>query len=244
MKARPHPRRRADRQRQDHRRELQARQDRGRRRHPPFDKPLKKHAGFIVLKGNLFDRAIMKTSVISRGIPRALSVQPEGPERLRGHAPWCSTGRRTITTASTIRRSKIDEHTHAVHARRRRRSAIRARAEVVNMQPPAYLIKKGIHVAALHRRRPPVGHLGLALDPQRLAGSGGRRRAGAAQDRRPGAHRPQQGHRRHPDLRRGARRSAAPALQKQWRLPLSGAPDAVAGNPARHGRPARPTAWC
>ena len=44
-------------------------------------------------------------------------------------------------------------------------------AEVVNMQPPAYLIKKGIHALRLHRRRPPVGHVGLAVDPQRLAGS-------------------------------------------------------------------------
>src|SRR3546814_2118392 len=31
----------------------------------PYDQPLKKDAGFIVLKGNLFDAAIMKTSVIS-----------------------------------------------------------------------------------------------------------------------------------------------------------------------------------
>src|SRR5258706_5465171 len=31
----------------------------------PFDKPMKAEAGFIVLSGNLFDSAIMKTSVIS-----------------------------------------------------------------------------------------------------------------------------------------------------------------------------------
>ena len=35
------------------------------------------------------------------------------------------------------------------------------------------------------------------------------------------------------ELARAARRA-----QRQWRLPLSQAPDAVAGNPARHGRPA------
>ena len=34
------------------------------------------------------------------------------------------------------------------------------------------------------------------------------------------------------------------ALQRQWRLSLSEAPDAVAGDPARHGRPARRKAWC
>ena len=65
-------------------------------------------------------------------------------------------------------------------------------AEVVNMQPPAALIKRGILVAALHRRRPAVRHLGLALDPQCLAGSRRRRRPRDPQDRRQGAHRSQQ----------------------------------------------------
>src|SRR5579871_3705362 len=32
----------------------------------PYDKPMKPHAGFLVLRGNLFDSAIMKTSVISK----------------------------------------------------------------------------------------------------------------------------------------------------------------------------------
>ena len=32
----------------------------------PFNKPMKQKAGFVVLKGNLFDSAIMKTSVISK----------------------------------------------------------------------------------------------------------------------------------------------------------------------------------
>ncbi len=48
----------------------------------PFDKPLKKDAGFIVLTGNLFDSAIMKTSVISEEFRAALSVQPQGPGSL------------------------------------------------------------------------------------------------------------------------------------------------------------------
>jgi hypothetical protein len=44
----------------------------------------------------------------------------------------------------------------------------------------------------VHRRRAPVGHLRLALDPQRLARGGGRRRPGPAEDRRPRAGRPAQ----------------------------------------------------
>ena len=69
--------------------------------------------------------------------------------------------------------------------------------------------QKGHHVAALHRRRPAVRHVGLAVDPECVAGGGGRRRAGAAQDRRPRAHRPQQGHREYPDLEGRATISAA-----------------------------------
>ena len=63
-------------------------------------------------------------------------------------------------------------------------------AEVVNMQPPAALIRQRRACAAVHRRRAAVGHLGLALDPQRLARGGRGRRARAAADRRPGPHRP------------------------------------------------------
>ena len=49
-------------------------------------------------------------------------------------------------------------------------------AEVVNMRPPAYLIKQGID-ELLYRGRAPVGNIGIALDPQRppeAADGGGR----------------------------------------------------------------------
>ena len=39
----------------------------------PYDEPLKAEAGFRVLHGNLFDSAIMKTSVISDEFREALS---------------------------------------------------------------------------------------------------------------------------------------------------------------------------
>ena len=72
----------------------------------------------------------------------------------------------------------------------------------------------GHHVAALHRRRPAVRHVGLAVDPECVAGSRGGRRARAAEDRRPRAHRSQQGHGEYPDLEGGARERRA-ALQKR-----------------------------
>ena len=77
------------------------------------------------------------------------------------------------------------------------------------MQPPADADQARRARAALHRRRPPVRHLRLALDPQRLPGGRGRRRARAAADRRPGAHRPQRGHGGHAAVRRTSSPSGA-----------------------------------
>jgi len=49
-------------------------------------------------------------------------------------------------------------------------------AEVVNMQPPDALLKKGITRLPTNRRRPPVGHLRQSVDPQRCARERGGRR--------------------------------------------------------------------
>ena len=49
-----------------------------------YDKPLVKDAGFLVLRGNLFDSAIMKTSVISKEFRDRYLINPEGSERVRG----------------------------------------------------------------------------------------------------------------------------------------------------------------
>ena len=177
---------------------------------------MKKQAGFKVLKGNLFDSAIMKTSVISDEFRKRYPVQPEGQERVRGP-------RRGVRRAGGL----SPPHRRSVAEDRRAHASCSCAApapigypgsaEVVNMQPPARADQKGHHVAALHRRRTAVRHLGLAVDPQRLAGSGGRRRAGAAQDRRPRAHRSQQGHGGYPDLE--GRAGEAP--RRRWRKPAA-----------------------
>ena len=71
------------------------------------DAPLRPRAGFLNLKGNLFDSALMKTSVISDEIPGALPLQlPTIPRRSRA-ARWSSMAQRTITPASTIRHSNL-----------------------------------------------------------------------------------------------------------------------------------------
>src|SRR5664279_5630568 len=53
----------------------------------PYAKPMKKQAGFKVLKGNLFDSAIMKTSVISEEFRRRYLSNPKAVSytHLRAH---------------------------------------------------------------------------------------------------------------------------------------------------------------
>jgi dihydroxyacid dehydratase/phosphogluconate dehydratase len=162
----------------------------------PFDKPMKKDAGFIVLKGNLFDSAIVKTSVIQ-------------PGRHRAH--------------------------HPDHARRRTHRLPRRGGSCEHA--PARLAAEGrCECLALRRRWPPVGHLGFAVHPECLAGSRRHGRPGAAADRRPGAHRPEQGHREHAGGR--CRTGQAPqGAGSRRRLQISSLADPVAGNPARHRGP-------
>ena len=50
------------------------------------DAPMKSHAGFLNLKGNLFDSAIMKTSVISEEFRERYLQNPEDPDAFEGRA--------------------------------------------------------------------------------------------------------------------------------------------------------------
>src|SRR5690606_36533256 len=52
----------------------------------PVSAPLKEHAGFINLKGNLFDSAIMKMSVISDEFRERYLSNPEDPDAFEGKA--------------------------------------------------------------------------------------------------------------------------------------------------------------
>ena len=169
----------------------------------PYKKPMLENAGFKVLSGNLFDSAIMKLSVISDEFRNRYLVNPKDPNAFEGRAVVFD-GPEDYHHRIDDPSLKIDENT-MLFVRGTGPIGYPGAAEVVNMQPPAALIKKGITVAALHRRRPAVRHVGLALDPERVAGSGGGRRACAAEDRRSRAHRSQQGHGEHPDLEGGVR---------------------------------------
>ena len=108
----------------------------------PIDKPMKEDAGFIVLRGNLFDSAVMKTSVIS----------PEFQQRYLSNAkdPDAFEGRAIVFDGPEDYHHRIDDPALAIDEycmlfiRGTGPIGYPGGAEVVNMQPPAALLKRGI----------------------------------------------------------------------------------------------------
>jgi dihydroxy-acid dehydratase len=107
-----------------------------------FDAALVRNAGFIVLSGTLFDSAIMKTSVISAEFRERYLSNPNDPEAFEGpvvvfdgpedyHRRIDDPAEKIMPeTILVMRGSGPIGHPGA--------------AEVVNMRPPAYLIKQGV----------------------------------------------------------------------------------------------------
>jgi dihydroxy-acid dehydratase len=108
----------------------------------PYRSPMKKRAGFKVLKGNLFDSAIMKTSVISDEFRKRYLSNPKDKNAFEGRAVVFE-GPEDYHHRIDDPSLKIDEHTLLV-IRGAGPIGYPGSAEVVNMQPPAALIKKGI----------------------------------------------------------------------------------------------------
>lgn len=108
----------------------------------PFDAPLKAHAGFMDLHSNLWDSAIMKTSVISESFRKSYLSNPDDPEAFEGTV-FVFDGpehyHKLIDDASL----GMDESSILV-MRGAGPIGYPGGAEVVNMQPPVYLIERGI----------------------------------------------------------------------------------------------------
>jgi xylonate dehydratase len=104
-----------------------------------FEQPLQERAGFLVLKGNLFDFAIMKTSVISEDFRARFLSKDNAFE-----------GRVVVFDGSTDYHERINDPSLGIDGRTI--LVIRGSgplgwpgsAEVVNMQPPDALLKRGI----------------------------------------------------------------------------------------------------
>ncbi len=107
-----------------------------------YDKPLVKDAGFIVLRGNLFDSAIMKTSVISKEFRDRYLSNSKDPEAFEGRA-IVFEGPEDYHHRIDDESLNIDEHC-MLFVRGVGPIGYPGGAEVVNMQPPAALIKRGI----------------------------------------------------------------------------------------------------
>ncbi len=108
----------------------------------PYDKPMKAEAGFKVLRGNLFDSAIMKTSVISDDFRRRYLSDPQDPNAFEGRAVVFD-GPEDYHRRIDDPALDIDERT-ILFMRGAGPIGYPGSAEVVNMQPPAALIKRDV----------------------------------------------------------------------------------------------------
>ena len=108
----------------------------------PFEKPMKQKSGFLNLKGNLFDSAIMKTSVISDAFRARYLSNPKDPNAWEGRA-IVFDGPEDYHHRIDDPSLDIDEHC-MLFVRGAGPIGYPGAAEVVNMQPPGEKIKQGL----------------------------------------------------------------------------------------------------
>ncbi|MEH0196966.1 IlvD/Edd family dehydratase [Caulobacter sp. CCNWLY153] len=107
-----------------------------------FDNPLVERAGFVVMRGNLFNSAIMKTSVISGEFRDRYLSNPEDPDAFVGDA--------VVFDGPEDYHHRIDDPSVGItensimFMRGAGPVGYPGSAEVVNMRAPDYLIKRGV----------------------------------------------------------------------------------------------------
>ena len=109
----------------------------------PIETPIKEHAGFINLTGNLFDSSIMKTSVISQEFTDRYLSNADDPNAFEGRA-IVFDGPEDFHKRIDDESLGIDEHC-ILMMRGTGPIGYPGGAEVVNMRPPSYLLKRGIN---------------------------------------------------------------------------------------------------
>lgn len=108
----------------------------------PYHDPLLKDAGFLVMSGNLFDHAIMKTSAISKHF-RDTYLSNKGSEGIFEGRAIVFEGPEDYHARINDPTLEIDENC-VLFIRNCGPVGYPGSAEVVNMQPPDALIQKGI----------------------------------------------------------------------------------------------------
>ena len=109
----------------------------------PYGEPLKERAGYVVLSGNLFDSAVMKISVIDPEFRSRFLSDPEHPNVFEGKAVVFE-GPEDYHHRIEDPALGVDKHTVMV-IRNCGPVGYPGSAEVVNMQPPATLLKHGVN---------------------------------------------------------------------------------------------------
>jgi dihydroxy-acid dehydratase len=110
----------------------------------PFGRALTRAAGFLVLHGNLFDSAIMKTSVISQEFRERYLSNPDDPDAFEGRA--------IVFDGPEDYHARIDDPALRIDSgcvlfmRGTGPIGYPGAAEVVNMRAPVHLIAQGVHV--------------------------------------------------------------------------------------------------
>jgi len=108
----------------------------------PYARPLREHAGYVVMSGNLFESAVMKTSVIDEAFRRRFLSDPAHPNVFEGKA-IVFEGPEDYHARIEDADLGVDEHSILI-VRNCGPVGYPGSAEVVNMQPPAALLKRGI----------------------------------------------------------------------------------------------------
>ena len=110
----------------------------------PYDQPVKRNAGFAVLHGNLFDSAVMKTSVISQDF-RARYLSSPGKED-------CFVVRAVVFEGPEDYRERINDPSLEIDEscilviRNVGPIGYPGAAEVVNMTPPRSVVQRGVEM--------------------------------------------------------------------------------------------------
>ena len=108
----------------------------------PFAEPVRSDAGFVVLSGNLFDSAIMKTSVISDAFRARYLSNPDALDVFEGPV--------VVFDGPEDYHARIDDPSVGIDAntllvmRGAGPIGYPGAAEVVNMRAPAYLLREGV----------------------------------------------------------------------------------------------------
>jgi dihydroxyacid dehydratase/phosphogluconate dehydratase len=108
-----------------------------------YAKPMKEHAGYVVMSGNLFDTAVMKISVIDKEFRDRFLSDPARPNVFEGKA--------IVFEGPEDYHARIEdpdlgvEEQSVLIIRNAGPVGYPGSAEVVNMQPPASMLKRGIN---------------------------------------------------------------------------------------------------